>query len=36
VVEESAAAAKNLQSQANDLRDVTSRFKLPNAALAFA
>jgi methyl-accepting chemotaxis protein len=35
VVAESAAAAKNLQDQANDLRDVTSRFKLPSATLAF-
>jgi methyl-accepting chemotaxis protein len=34
VVEESAAAARNLQDQANDLRDVTNRFKLPGMALA--
>jgi methyl-accepting chemotaxis protein len=33
VVEESAAAAKNLQDQAHDLRDVTSRFRLPGGAL---
>jgi methyl-accepting chemotaxis protein len=36
VVEESAAAAKNLQDQANDLHDVTSRFKLPGRVLALA
>jgi methyl-accepting chemotaxis protein len=34
VVEESAAAARNLQDQANDLRDVTNRFKLPGLTLA--
>jgi methyl-accepting chemotaxis protein len=36
VVEESAAATQNLQNQANDLRDVTSRFRLPSTALALA
>jgi methyl-accepting chemotaxis protein len=34
VVEESAAAAQNLQNQAGDLRDVASRFRLPGFALA--
>jgi methyl-accepting chemotaxis protein len=29
VVEESAAAAKSLQNQASDLRDVVGRFRLP-------
>ena len=34
VVEESAAAAQNLQHQAGYLRDVASRFRLPGTALA--
>ncbi|TXT40597.1 MAG: methyl-accepting chemotaxis sensory transducer [Comamonadaceae bacterium] len=34
VVEESAAAAQNLQDQAGDLRDVARRFKLPALLLA--
>jgi methyl-accepting chemotaxis protein len=33
VVEESAAAAKNLQDQAGDLRDVAAQFRLPALAL---
>jgi methyl-accepting chemotaxis protein len=35
VVEESAAAAQNLQNQAGNLRDVASRFRLPVLALAW-
>ena len=34
VVEESAAAAQNLQDQASGLRDVAGRFRLPTLALA--
>lgn len=34
VVEESAAAAQNLQNQAGDLRDAARRFKLPGLLLA--
>lgn len=34
VVEESAAAAQNLQDQASGLRDVSGRFRLPTLALA--
>jgi len=34
VVEESAAAAKNLQDQAGGLRDVAAQFRLPTLALA--
>lgn len=34
VVEESAAAAKSLQDQAGDLRDVVGRFRLPGLVLA--
>jgi len=34
VVEESAAAAKNLQHQAGGLRDVANQFRLPSMALA--
>lgn len=34
VVEESAAAAKSLQDQASDLRDVVGRFQLPRQVLA--
>jgi methyl-accepting chemotaxis protein len=35
VIEESAAAAQNLQNQAGDLRDVASQFKLPGLTLAW-
>jgi methyl-accepting chemotaxis protein len=34
VVEESAAAAQNLQDQASGLRDVAGRFRLPALVLA--
>ncbi len=34
MVEESAAAAQNLQDQAGGLRDVTHRFRLPDAVMA--
>jgi methyl-accepting chemotaxis protein len=34
VVEESAAAAKNLQDQAGGLRDVVGQFRLPGLTLA--
>ena len=35
VVEESAAAAQNLQDQAGGLRDVAGQFRLPGMTLAF-